>query len=428
MKYYSTNHKSPKVGFIEALMNGLAPDGGLYFPEEIPTFSNEELKNLPSLSIQELGALILKKWIGNDISEPVLDSVSHDALNFPLPIINIGENKVMELFHGPTLAFKDIAARTLAHLINAYLERENKTATVLVATSGDTGGAVAHGFANLERIKVVVLFPKDKISSLQEEQLTRVAPNVTSIEVDGVFDDCQAMVKKAFVDNDLQKLNLTSANSINIGRLVPQILFYVYGYSKFPTDDLIFVVPSGNFGNITAGLFAQAMGIPIKQFVIANNSNDAVYNYYKTGNFTPKETIQTLSNAMDVGNPSNIVRILELLKNDHALFTHKMSVSRVLDEEVRQTIKNVKNSFNYLLDPHTAVAWHAAERFSDIAGQKIILSTASPLKFSDVIHQITGESIDTSEAIAPIKHYKKRFSSIKNDYSALKNLLMNLNE
>jgi len=309
--------------------------------------------------------------------------------------------------------------------MSRVLQKENKKAVILVATSGDTGGAVAHGFANVPNIKVVALYPKGKVSRLQEEQLTRVSENVFSIEVDGVFDDCQALVKKALVDSELKNLNLSSANSISVGRLIPQIIYYVYTYAQMPMDTLEFVVPCGNFGNVCAGIFAKKMGLPFNKFLVANNENDEVYKYYQTGVFQAQQTVQTLSTAMDIGNPSNFARILKVFDNNHAAFKELIKVVEVTDLETAAAIKKVYTEQNYLLDPHTAVAWVAAEDGKNDF-TKIITSTASPIKFADSIKEYAGIEVDDSQAIVDLAKNPKRKIEIKNDYAELKSMLLSL--
>lgn len=425
MKFFSLNQNSPTVDFRQALLAGLAPDGGLYFPESFPQFSPEEISDLKNNSLPEAGFKVLSKWLEGEMELSEIKEVTDKALNFPIPLRKVGDFFILELFHGPTMAFKDIAARSLALLMSRVLQKENKKAVILVATSGDTGGAVAHGFANVPNINVVVLYPKGKVSKLQEEQLTRVSENIFSIEVDGVFDDCQALVKKAFVDSELKNLNLSSANSISVGRLIPQIIYYVYSYAQMPMDKLEFVVPCGNFGNVCAGIFARKMGLPFNKFLVVNNENDSVYKYYQTGNFEAQPTVQTLSTAMDIGNPSNFVRILKAFDNNHAAFKELINVVKVSDSETTAAIKKVYAEHNYLLDPHTAVAWVAAENEKNDF-TKIITSTASPIKFAGSIKEHAGIEVDDSQAIADLAKNSMRKIEIKNDYAELKSTLLSL--
>ena len=426
MKFYSLNHNSPEVNFKQALISGLAPDGGLYFPKFIPRFTPEEIANLKDNALTEVGFKVLTKWLGDEIESKILEQLAESALNFPIPLKKAGDFLILELFHGPTMAFKDIAARSLARLLNQALENDNQKATIIVATSGDTGGAVAHGFGNVKNINLVVMYPKGKVSQLQEEQLTRVAPNVFPVEVDGVCDDCQALAKKIFVDPDLKKLNLSSANSISVGRLIPQIIYYVYVYSLIKEPNIEFVVPCGNFGNVCAGITARFMGLPFNKFIIVNNLNDSVLKYYQTGEFIPQPTVQTLSNAMDIGNPSNFARILEIFNHDYNEFKKIIQVLKVTDEETIATIKEVYSKYNYLLDPHTAVAWRGAEQAVKSQNIKVILSTASPVKFASIIKQHTGIAVDDSQAIKELEKITKRKLEIKNDYNELKKTLLSL--
>lgn len=425
MKFYSTNKKSPLVDFKTALFQGLAPDGGLYMPEVFPKFTSKELKSLPSLTLVEVGALVLQKWLGDEIPEKDIREISKNSLTFPIPVKQVGDYSLLELFHGQTAAFKDIAGRFLANLFTYYLKVEKENITILVATSGDTGGAIAQAFSNNDRVKVVILFPKGKVSNLQEEQLTRVGKNVLPLAIKGDFDDCQSYVKEAFLDRDLQHLNLSSANSINIGRLLPQIIHYVWCYANLQKNNLRFVVPSGNLGNITAGLFATRMGIPLSSFVIATNVNDSVVKYYKTGEFRKQKTISTLSNAMDIGNPNNFSRVLKLFNNDHEEFCKLIKAVKVTDEETIRVIKEVYKQYDYLLDFHTAVAYAAAEKLKDDTLHAVLVATASPAKFSSEIRQETGIIIDNKQALAKLQKLEKREFQVESNYQAVKEVLQN---
>jgi len=441
MTYYSTHQQAPEVGFEEALFNGLAPDGGLYYPKRIPTFSKSEQAQLRAVwqdrrgsedpaaaqrYLQLIGFELLNKWFGSEIAEDALREIATGAQSFPMPIRQVGEFKVLELFHGPTQAFKDVAAHNLARLMSYFLKKRDKRAMLLVATSGDTGGAIAHGFANLENIDVVVLFPKGRVSLLQEEQLTRVADNVTSIEVEGVFDDCQALVKQAFVHPALAHLPLTSANSINVARLIPQIIYYLWTSFTLESDELEMIVPSGNFGNLTAGLFAREMGIPLKHFVAATNLNDAAISYYQSGTYQAQGTKQTLSTAMDVGNPSNFTRVLELFGHQHQSFRDGLRAYSVTNEETVQTIIDVYQKHNYLLCPHTAVGWFVASQHATPGLQPVVISTASPLKFAREIQQATGIEIDNSAEIARFQTHPQRKTTIENNWDQLQKILLEL--
>lgn len=424
IQYYSTNQQAPLANFEEALFNGLAPDGGLYYPTEFPQFSAAELADLRGASLAEVAYAVLHKWFHHEIPAEALRIIATEAQHFPIPLRQVGPYHILEVFHGPTKAFKDVAAQNLSRLMSHFLKSRNEQVTLLVATSGDTGGAIAHGFSNIDNIDVYVLFPKGRVSALQEEQLTRVAPNVHPLEIEGVFDDCQAMVKRAFNDPDLARLNLTSANSISIGRLIPQIIYYVAAYAQNPEAEIEFVVPSGNFGNLTGGLFARAMGLPFQSFIAATNQNDAAVRYYQTGAYEPRQTIQTLSNAMDVGNPSNFVRVLELFNHNHEAFKQVLQAYKTNDEETVATIKRVYETHGYLLDPHTAVGWLTAERHAHPEKETIIVATASPVKFAGEIKETTGIEVDDSAAIAALQTHEKRKTLLPNDYEAVKAVLL----
>ncbi len=437
MKYYSLNHQSAPVTFERALLHGLADDGGLYFPEGFPRFSPETLQHLAARRaglrageelafLQDVGFHVLRLWFGDSIEEGALRQIVADAQSFPIPLRQVGPFQILELFHGPTMAFKDVAARHLARIMSYFLQQRGEQTLLLVATSGDTGGAIAHGFAGVENIQVVVLFPRGKVSSLQEEQLTRVASNVTPVEVDGVFDDCQALVKQAFLHPPLQHLPLTSANSINIGRLLPQAIYYLYAYFMLGRADLEIVVPSGNFGNLTAGLFGRQMGVPLDHWIAATNRNDAAVRYYQTGEYDPHPTVQTLSTAMDVGNPSNFARVLELFEHDPARFREVLRAYCATDAQTVSTLQRVYEAHGYLLCPHSAVGWAVAEAHGDPALQKLIVATASPVKFADELRAATGIHVDDREEIERLRVYPKRKVSIPSRLDALEPLLLAL--
>ncbi len=426
INYYSTNHNAPAVSFREALFRGLAPDGGLYFPTEFPKFSSEEIDDLRGQSLPEVAYRVLAKWFGDEIADEAIRQIANDAQNFPIPMHKVGDLHLLELFHGPTLAFKDVAAQNLPRLMSHFLQQEAREVTLLVATSGDTGGAIAHGFSDVPNIKVVVLFPKGRVSALQEEQLTRVADNVIPVEVDGFFDDCQAMVKRAFNDEALVGLNLTSANSISIGRLIPQIIYYAYVYAVLGRDDIQFIVPSGNFGNITGGLFAREMGLPFHSFIAATNANDSAVRYIETGQYAPSETIATLSNAMDVGNPSNFVRILELFEHEYEAVRDVLTAAQVDDAATVKTMCDVYRREKYLLDPHTAVGWRVAQELGDAEMARVLVSTAASVKFAEEIMQAAGIVVNNAAEIAALQQRPKRKLAIPNEYAALVTMLHSL--
>lgn len=422
MQFVSTNKKAPAVDFQTALFAGLAPDGGLYLPTEIPQFSSEELSELPGKSLPEIGELVLQKWLP-DIPPKDLWVIVKQALTFPLPLKTVGDRKILELFHGPTKAFKDVAAGVLAQLFEYYLQKEKTDLTILVATSGDTGGAIAQAFSGIDRVKVIILFPEGRVSALQEEQLTRVGENVFPLLVAGNFDDCQAIVKQAFLDPELASANLSSANSINIGRLLPQIIYYVWTYAQLPSTPIQFIVPSGNMGNVTAGLFAAKMGMPFSSFVIATNENDSVVKYYETGVFHKQPTNHTLSTAMDIGNPSNFIRALELFHHDHAAFCKAITAIKISDSDTTAMIKKIYKENQYLLDFHTAVGFAAAERVPVKDKQQVVLSTASPIKFAAELKGATGIVVDDSAEIKKLQKRTKRGIPVSNKYESIKTVI-----
>ncbi|MEM7801347.1 MAG: threonine synthase [Chloroflexota bacterium] len=426
IQYYSTRGNSPRVNFQEALFRGLAPDGGLYYPDQFPIFSEEELQELIGADLPAVGYAVLSKWFGEEIAADALKEIAISAQHFPIPLRKVGPYYVLEVTHGPTAAFKDVAAQNLSRLMSYFLQARDEEITLLVATSGDTGGAIAHGFSNVPNIQVKILFPKGRVSPLQEEQLTRVADNIEPLEVEGVFDDCQAMVKQAFNDPDLAHLKLTSANSISIGRLIPQIIYYVYAYAQLGRDDIQFVVPSGNFGNLTGGLFAAEMGLPFSSFLAATNQNDASVRYMQTGRYEPRQTVQTLSNAMDVGNPSNFVRVLELFNQDYKAFRDVIAGMAVDDKTTVETLKRVYETHDYLLDPHTAVGWQVAEEMvgGPAARPVVIVATASPIKFAGSIRQQADIEVDDQAAIKALQARPARKTPIENDYEAFKRYLV----
>ena len=432
MNYYSLNKKSSNVSFKEALIKGLAPDKGLYFPEKINKLSESFIVNINNYSNEEIAYECIHQFIGNDIPESDLRKIIADVLSFDFPLTKLNDQiSFLELFHGPTMAFKDVGARFMARCLEYFLKNqdENKSVTVLVATSGDTGGAVASGFYKVNGIKVVILYPKGKVSKVQEKQLTTLGENITALEVDGTFDDCQAMVKKAFLDDDLlNKISLTSANSINIARWLPQMFYFFFSYRDFKlsqSDKIAFSVPSGNFGNICAGMMAKEMGLPINKFIASNNINDVVNRYLKTKIYDAKPSIQTISNAMDVGDPSNFVRISNIYKNDFNLIKNNLHTCSFTDEETVDGIKELINEFNYIPDPHGAVGFLGVKEFikSNSNYKFIILETAHPAKFSDVINLYTDNLVVPNQ-ISSIINKKKKSVEI-DGYIAFKNYLLN---
>ena len=391
MRYISTNHKSSGVSFKEAVVKGLADDKGLFFPMEIPKLPGSFLKQLNDLSLSEIGYGFLKPYVGNDLPDRELKVLLDDALNFDIPLVEIKPNVFsLELFHGPTLAFKDVGARIMARFLSKFVDKSKKV-TVLVATSGDTGSAVANGFLNVGGIEVVVLYPKGMVSNIQEKQFTTLGNNITALEVNGTFDDCQRMVKEAFADKELNNtMQLSSANSINVARFLPQAIYYFYAYAqlKDKAKPFVFSIPSGNYGNLTAGLIAKHSGLPISKFIASANINDVVPEYIKTGIFNARPSISTISNAMDVGNPSNFARIMELYGHSWDKIKAEIKGYSFTDKETRQTISDVYQKNNYILDPHGAVAYLGLDGFmkkNDVNG--ILLETAHPAKFFETVEK-----------------------------------------
>ena len=431
MNYYSLNKKAANVDFREATIKGQAPDKGLYFPESIPRIATETIKNIHAYSNEELALEIMLPYVGNTITKSDLQKIVSETINFPFPLISVNKNIYsLELFHGPTLAFKDVGARFMSRCLGYFSTQQNKKITVLVATSGDTGGAVANGFLGVEGVEVIILYPSGKVSPVQELQLTTCGQNIKALEVKGSFDDCQAMVKDAFMDADLNNhLTLTSANSINVARWLPQQLYYFFAYKQWIRENdtaPIISVPSGNFGNICAGLLAYVSGLPVDQFIAACNVNDAVPEYLRTGNYQSKKSVTTISNAMDVGNPSNFIRVLELFKNSYQSISEKISGYTVSDEITKQTIAEVYQKDHYILDPHGAVAYYALEDYlKSHQGKKgMILETAHPVKFPDTVEDVIGRSIEIPEAVKPLFQLEKKSVLMEPNFSDLKGWLL----
>jgi threonine synthase len=430
MLYYSTNNQSPKVDFKEATIRGQAPDKGLYFPEMLPTLSEHFIKSIDEYSKEEIALAAIGLFVGKTIPKDVLQKIVEETVNFDFPLVQVREDIFsLELFHGPTLAFKDVGARFMSRCLGYFVKDNNKHITVLVATSGDTGGAVASGFYDVEGVNVVILYPSGKVSSVQELQLTTLGKNITAIEVEGNFDDCQQMVKQAFADKELnKKLFLTSANSINVARWLPQQFYYFYAWQQWTDKDNppVFCVPSGNFGNICAGMLAAKMGLPVKHFIAAVNANDAVHAYIQTGKYESRQAIATLSNAMDVGNPSNFLRLLELYNHDYAEIKKAMTAYSISDKETKTCIKDVFENQQYLLDPHGAVAYVALEKYLlENPGERgIILETAHPIKFYDVVEPLTRQKVEVPQVVEAILKKEKVVEKMSSDYRLLKEWLM----
>ncbi len=430
MNYYSLNKKAPNVDFKEATIQGQAPDKGLYFPEKLPVVDKNLIRYIENLPDAEIAYRVIAPYTGNTIPDLQLFDIVKETINFPIPLQPVSERiSSLELFHGPTLAFKDVGARFMSRCLGYFLKNENRQVTVLVATSGDTGGAVANGFYNVKGINVVILYPRNRVSPVQEKQLTTLGNNITALEVDGSFDDCQQMVKQAFIDKDVQeKLFLTSANSINVARWLPQQFYYFMAYKQWQPKDRppVVCVPSGNFGNICAGLLAKATGLPLGHFVAACNVNDIVSDYLRTSTLVPKEASPTLSNAMDVGNPSNFVRIIELFGQQFPALKTNLSSYTITDEETLTTIKRVYNQYQYLLEPHGAVAYQALDRYLQAAANEngFILETAHPVKFPQAVEYATGQNISIPDSLIPLLLKEKQSFLIKPVYDHFKQFLL----
>ena len=430
MKYYSTNKNSPLIDFKEAAIGGQAPDKGLYFPEVIPMIDIQLIREIENISNEEIAFRVIKPYVGDTIPNGKLFQIVSETISFPVPLITVSETiSSLELFHGPTLAFKDVGARFMSRCLGYFLKDKYKKVFVLVATSGDTGGAVANGFYNVEGVEVVILYPSGKVSPVQEKQLTTLSKNIHALEINGTFDDCQQMVKQAFTDEELnQKLFLTSANSINVARWLPQQFYYFFAYKQWLDKEHppVISVPSGNFGNICAGMLAQRSGLPVKHFIAACNANNVITGYLQTEKFQPKKAVATLSNAMDVGNPSNFIRILEIFHHQFPELKKNLSSSAISDEETIATISEVWKKYNYLLDPHGAVGYLSLKRYlENHPGQKgIFLETAHPVKFPEAVEKITGEKITIPSSIASIMGKEKTSILMRADYKKLKEYLL----
>jgi len=430
MKYYSLSNPTIKTSFENAVVNGIAPDRGLYFPEEIPSLSTSYFEELPQLSILEMAYTAMAPFVGDAIPQAVLENILKNTLDFDFPVVPIKDNMgSLELFHGPTLAFKDVGARFMAQCLG-YFNSQNaaQKVTVLVATSGDTGGAVANGFLGVEGIDVVILYPKGKVSKVQEQQLTTLGQNITALEVEGVFDDCQDMVKTAFLDQEITvKRKLTSANSINVARWLPQMLYYFIAYRQLAhrKQPLVFSVPSGNFGNICAGMIGQNMGLPIDHFIAATNINDAVPAYLETGQYAAVKTTPTISNAMDVGDPSNFVRIQKIYGNNFTQLKDHLSGYRFTDDATREAMREIYHTSSYITDPHGAVGYLGLKDYLEKHPGKygVFLETAHPVKFLDTVEETLERKVPMPERIQSLLNKEKKSIGIKN-YADLKSYLL----
>jgi threonine synthase len=436
MHYYSLNHRSPNVTFEEATIKGQAPDKGLYFPEYIPTLPKGLIENIKDFSKEELGLILMKPFVGETIPETVLKHIVEETINFDFPLVKVNENiYALELFHGPTLAFKDVGARFMSRCLGYFNRNNDKHTTVLVATSGDTGGAVANGFLGVEGVDVVILYPSGKVSPIQELQLTTLGQNISALEINGTFDDCQRMVKQAFVDEELNiKLSLTSANSINVARWLPQQLYYFFAYQQWQhVKPPVICVPSGNFGNICAGMVAYISGLPVKHFIAACNVNDVVPQFLSTGNYKPKAATATISNAMDVGDPSNFIRIMELFHQKIDNLKSMLSSYSIDDATTKQTIKEVFEKYHYKLDPHGAVGYYALNKYLNGVNQLptlakgIFLETAHPVKFPETVEEVTNTKIEIPDSVQYLLNRKKQRIKMDASFEQLKEWLMKSN-
>ncbi len=428
MNYYSLNRKAPNTTFANAVIRGLAPDKGLYFPESITPLDASFFETIEDKSNAEIAFEAIKQFIVPEIPEAILKTIVEEVLNFDFPVVEINENiSTLELFHGPTMAFKDVGARFMARCLGYFNKSNTNEVTVLVATSGDTGGAVANGFLGVKGVNVVILYPSGKVSDIQEKQLTTLGQNITALEVDGVFDDCQDMVKRAFMDEELTgQMQLTSANSINIARWLPQLFYYLFAYKQLKSKhkDIAFSIPSGNFGNICAGMVAQKLGLPIKQFIAANNANDTVVNYMTTQSYDPKPSVQTISNAMDVGNPSNFIRIQELHNNNFEALKANLSSYSYTDEETKTALLELYKDYNYVADPHGAVGYLGAKTYLENNDAHVVfLETAHPTKFLDVVEDVIEKTVPLPPQIEAVMGKEKVAIAI-NSYEELKGFLL----
>jgi len=444
MKYYSTNGKAPMADLQKAVVKGLAEDRGLYMPERIDKLPKAFFENIQDMSFQDIAYNVASNFFGEDVNEDALQDIVFDTLSFDCPVVKVKDNiYTLELFHGPTLAFKDVGARFMARLLGYFLRRggseraANRTVNVLVATSGDTGSAVANGFLGVEGIHVYVLYPKGKVSPIQECQFTTLGKNITAIEVDGVFDDCQALVKSAFMDEELNKhMKLTSANSINVARFLPQAFYYFNAYARMKAlglaDELVMCVPSGNFGNICSALFGHEMGLPIKRFIAANNANDVFYKYLQIGKYVPKASVQTLANAMDVGDPSNFARILNLYSQNGALVeeaTHHRICNLICgatysDEQIKETMRQCYNETGYILDPHGACGYRALQENLKPGEIGVFCETAHPAKFKEKVDDILNINIDIPARLRAFMEGEKQSVEMSKDFADFKAYLM----
>ncbi|MEP2058597.1 MAG: threonine synthase [Maribacter litoralis] len=430
MKFYSLNNTAPQVSFDTAVVNGIAPDKGLYFPEKISPLPSSFFEEIENLSNEEIAFTAIHQFVTEVVPDDILKDILKEVLDFDFPVVDITENiGTLELFHGPTMAFKDVGARFMAQCLGYFSRATKNEVTVLVATSGDTGGAVANGFLGVEGVNVVILYPSGKVSDIQERQLTTLGKNITVLEVDGMFDDCQAMVKNAFLDKELlDNMKLTSANSINVARWLPQLFYFLFAYkqAKSKGKEIVFSVPSGNFGNICAGLMAQRLGMPVRHFVASTNVNDTVPQFMQTKEYNPKPSTATISNAMDVGDPSNFIRIRHLFQDNFDALKENLSSYPFTDDETKKALKEIHNINGYIADPHGAVGYLGLKKYQeqhpDTYG--IFLETAHPVKFLDIVEETLDEKLEIPAQIEKVMGKTK--SSIKiSTYDDLKKYLLN---
>lgn len=432
MKYYSTNKVAPQATLGEAVIKGLAGDRGLYMPQQIKPLSKDFFENIEKLTFQEIAYVVADSMFGEDVERHDLKRIVYDTLSFDCPVVKVEDDIYsLELFHGPTLAFKDVGARFMARLLQYFIRKQSQEiVNVLVATSGDTGSAVANGFLGVEGIHVYVLYPKGKVSRIQESQFTTLGQNITAIEVDGVFDDCQALVKNAFMDRELNaKMRLTSANSINVARFLPQAFYYFNAYAQLKAigkaDNLVVCVPSGNFGNITAALFGREMGLPIKRFIAANNANDIFYQYLQTGVYNPKPSVQTIANAMDVGAPSNFARILDLYDGSYEKIKSVFSGATFTDAEIREGMKQCYDANqSYILDPHGACGYLALKQGLMAGETGVFCETAHPTKFKDTVESALGHKVEIPQRLAAFMKGTKQSVGMSKNFAEFKSFLM----
>lgn len=437
MRYYSTNGKIKDVTLEEAVVKGLADDKGLFMPEKIKKLPDEFFDTMQTMSFQEIAYVVADAFFGEDIEVDALKKIVYETLEFDTPLVEVKKHIYsLELFHGPTLAFKDVGARFMSRMLRYFIQKQgsDKLINVLVATSGDTGSAVANGFLGVEGIHVYVLYPKGKVSKIQESQFTTLGQNITALEIDGTFDDCQRLVKTAFLDEELnKKLQLTSANSINVARFLPQAFYYFYAFAQLRSMhpkqtaeelEVVICVPSGNFGNITAGLFAKRMGLPVKRFIAANNRNDIFLKYLQTGVYSPKSSISTIANAMDVGDPSNFVRIMDLYQNDYQQIKSEMSGISYTDEQIAEGVKECLKENNYLLDPHGACGYLALNEMITEDENGIFLETAHPAKFAETVEKVIEKPIEIPEKLQEFMKGEKKSISLNKEFDEFKEFLL----